>query len=122
VLSVPLPAGTTLVSATDGGTQVGAAVQWELGSLAAGATGAPRTFLTDQIEGTSLHAIEPLALDQCSSLLPGHYRTPPFPAKGVLWMHLAAAANPENERLLEGGTDYLVEADQLALGTVYFEP
>jgi acyl dehydratase len=38
-LSLPLPAGATLVSATGGGVQAGNAVEWSLGTLAAGEAG-----------------------------------------------------------------------------------
>ena len=38
-LVLPLPAGTSFVSATGGGTQVGNTVQWTLGSLAAASSG-----------------------------------------------------------------------------------
>jgi uncharacterized repeat protein (TIGR01451 family) len=38
-LRLPLPAGTTLASATDGGTQVGNAVQWNVGDIPAGTSG-----------------------------------------------------------------------------------
>ena len=39
VLSVPIPAGTGYVSASPGAVYTGSAVQWSLGSLAAGASG-----------------------------------------------------------------------------------
>ena len=39
VLAVPVPAGTTVVSASAGGTLVDGAVQWEVAALAAGASG-----------------------------------------------------------------------------------
>ncbi|MCW5769273.1 MAG: DUF11 domain-containing protein [Phycisphaeraceae bacterium] len=38
VIEDPIPAGATFVSATDGGTLVGNTVQWNVGSLAAGAS------------------------------------------------------------------------------------
>ena len=39
VLSMPIPAGTSYVSASAGGVYTGSAVQWSLGSLANGASG-----------------------------------------------------------------------------------
>ena len=39
VLAMPVPAGTTVVSASAGGTLVDGAVQWEVAALAAGASG-----------------------------------------------------------------------------------
>jgi uncharacterized repeat protein (TIGR01451 family) len=39
VLTDPIPANTTFVSATNGGTKTGSAVTWNLGTLAAGGTG-----------------------------------------------------------------------------------
>ena len=116
MLSVPLPAETTLVSATDGGTQVGAVVRWELRSLAAGAAPAPKTLLNHQIKGTSVHAIEPPELDPCSSLLPGQRGTPALSGRERIQCAFGDGRKSRNERLLEGGRDYFSEAGQLAFG------
>ena len=45
-LSVPLPGGVTLVSASEGGTLVDGAVQWDLGALASGAAGQRQLLLS----------------------------------------------------------------------------
>lgn len=47
VLSVPVPAGTSFVGATHGGTESGGVVTWNLGDLQPGATG--QVFLTLQV-------------------------------------------------------------------------
>ena len=45
-LSLPLPAGTTLVSASGGGVQVGDVVEWSLGTVAAGEAGEQRVVVS----------------------------------------------------------------------------
>ncbi len=51
VLSVPIPAGTSYVSASPGAVYTGSAVQWSLGSLAAGASGEQQ--LTVSVTGSA---------------------------------------------------------------------
>ena len=51
VLSVPIPAGTGYVSASPGAVYTGSAVQWSLGSLAAGASGEQQ--LTVSVTGSA---------------------------------------------------------------------
>jgi uncharacterized repeat protein (TIGR01451 family) len=50
MLNLPLPAGATLVSASGGGTDVGGAVSWNLGSLPAGQSGRQQALV--QLPGT----------------------------------------------------------------------
>lgn len=45
-LAFPLPAGTTFVSASDGGTLVGGNVEWDIGTLADGQTGRRQVVVT----------------------------------------------------------------------------
>lgn len=53
LLSVPLPAGTTFLEASDGGVLNGGNVEWVLGTLAAGESGA-RTFVVELNVGLGL--------------------------------------------------------------------
>ncbi len=52
VLTAPLPAGATFVSATGGGALVGANVVWNLGNLAPGATGTLTYTITVAADGS----------------------------------------------------------------------
>ena len=59
LLSLPVPVGTTFVSASDGGTLVGDSVQWNVGSLNPGDSG-QRTMIVDvdnaAVDGQVLNA------------------------------------------------------------------
>jgi hypothetical protein len=66
VLSLPVPAGTTFVSASDGGILVGDTVQWTLGTLLPGQVGERRvTFMVNGsvAEGSVLKAEANLSAD-----------------------------------------------------------
>src|SRR5262249_20356518 len=64
LLQLPLPAGTTFVSASDGGTLVAGTVEWSLGTLQPGQSGTRRVSLTTSgalIRGTLLLATATLS-------------------------------------------------------------
>ncbi|MCA9502148.1 MAG: DUF11 domain-containing protein [Spirochaetaceae bacterium] len=64
VLSLPLPAGTSFVGASDGGALVGSTIEWALGTLAPGESGVHEaTLLVASLADGSLLAAEPRLAD-----------------------------------------------------------
>ena len=69
VLSLPVPPGTTFVSATGGGSESGGTVSWNLGTLLAGSSGTVSATLTvdESIENGDLLVIDGATLTASSS-------------------------------------------------------
>lgn len=105
VLRVPVPAGTTFVSASEGGLEQGGAAQWDLGTLSPGFS--DRRFLALRVAanaqlGTFIRADAELKGDAAGPSLVRVSEVALVAANANLQLHLAAAPDPVSagERLV----------------------
>src|SRR5712672_2693967 len=97
-LTLPLPAGTTFVSASDGGTSSGGTVTWSLGTVAAGSAGRRSVVLqvaSTAVAGTQLAGDAALRSPTTQAVIAHAALTTPVGASPVSTLNVRVVATPD---------------------------
>ena len=97
-LTLPLPAGTTFVSASNGGTNSGGTVTWSLGTLPAGSAGRRSVVLqvaSTAVAGTQLAGDAALRSPTTQAVIAHAALTTPVGAAPISMLNVQAVAAPD---------------------------